>query len=134
MLLAHLTIAGVVEFALTAGVVAYLQRANLPVLRINRGAYRNVDDALAPSRRVGWRWALIGVGTMVVLTPIGLLASGTAFGEDVSEKSVWHRAPLDGYGFGSHPVVGYALSAAVGVVLLGGIAFGAQAVYTRTHR
>src|SRR4051794_40478446 len=35
MMIAHLAIAGVVEFALTAGVVAYLQRANLPLLRIN---------------------------------------------------------------------------------------------------
>jgi cobalt/nickel transport system permease protein len=134
MLLAHLTIAGVVEFALTAGVVGYLQRANLPVLRINRGAYRETDNRLAPSRRVGWRWALIGVGTMLVLTPIGLIASGTAFGEDASEKSVWHGAPLDGYGFGAHPVIGYVLSAAVGVALLGGVAFGAHAVYARTHR
>ncbi len=38
MLLAHLTVAGIVELALTAGVVAYLQRANLPLLRINHGA------------------------------------------------------------------------------------------------
>src|SRR4051812_45841392 len=38
MAIAHLTVAGAVEFALTAGVVAYLQRANLPLLRINRGA------------------------------------------------------------------------------------------------
>ncbi len=35
MALAHLTVAGFVEFALTVGVVAYLQRANLPLLRIN---------------------------------------------------------------------------------------------------
>ena len=37
MLLAHLLVAGVVEAALTAGVVAYLQRANPAVLRINPG-------------------------------------------------------------------------------------------------
>src|SRR5262249_39754884 len=35
MLLAHVVVAGVVELVLTVGVVAYLQRANLPVLRIN---------------------------------------------------------------------------------------------------
>ena len=35
MLLAHLTVAGLVEFAVTAGVIAYLQRANVPILRIN---------------------------------------------------------------------------------------------------
>jgi cobalt/nickel transport system permease protein len=134
MLLAHLTIAGVVEFALTAGVVGYLQRANLPVLRINRGAYRNADESLRSHRRVGRRWALIGVGTMVVLTPVGLIASGTAFGEDAAEKSVWHHAPLAGYSFGSYPVIGYVLSAAVAVLLLGALAFGAQAAYARAHR
>ena len=35
MALAHLTVAGTIEAVLTAGVIAYLQRANLPVLRIN---------------------------------------------------------------------------------------------------
>src|SRR5215831_9812791 len=44
MLLAHLTVAGAVEFALTAGVVAYLQRANLPILRINHHRDETGDD------------------------------------------------------------------------------------------
>ncbi len=35
MLFAHLTVAGFAEFAATAGVIAYLQRANLPILKIN---------------------------------------------------------------------------------------------------
>ena len=42
MLGAHLLVAGVVEFVLTVGVIAYLQRANLPILRIN---HRDVPDA-----------------------------------------------------------------------------------------
>src|SRR5581483_10960525 len=36
MLFAHLLVAGVVEAALTAGVITYLQRANRPVLQINQ--------------------------------------------------------------------------------------------------
>src|SRR5205814_3316289 len=44
MALAHLTIAGAVELALTAGVIAYLQRANLPLLRIN---HRGIADTCA---------------------------------------------------------------------------------------
>jgi cobalt/nickel transport system permease protein len=54
MALAHLTLAGGVEAALTAGVVAYLQRNNLPVLRINRGSHREErgggSPPAAPSR------------------------------------------------------------------------------------
>ena len=53
MVLAHLTVAGAVEFALTAGVIAYLQRANLPLLRINHadGARRRRRRS---RRRAGW--------------------------------------------------------------------------------
>ena len=35
MALAHLTVAGAAEAILTAGVVTYLQRANIPLLRVN---------------------------------------------------------------------------------------------------
>ena len=76
MALAHLTVAGGVEFALTAGVVAYLQRANLPLLRINHAAVPDTDAELGAVRRLGWRWALVGLGAMAVLTPLGLLAPG----------------------------------------------------------
>ena len=134
MALAHLTVAGIVEFVLTAGVIAYLQRANLPVLRINRGAAPPEAGPLGPRRRSGRRWALIGIGSMILLTPLGLIASGTAFGEDASESSVWHHALLDGYGFGSHPVVGYVLSAAVGAMLLATIVLGTHAAVTRARR
>ena len=87
MMLAHLLVAGVVEAALTIGVIAYLQRANLPVLRINHAAVPEDDMDLAPPRRLGWRWAWIGLGTMVLLTPLGLLAPGGAFGETRSVGS-----------------------------------------------
>ena len=56
-MLAHLTIAGVVE-ALTAGVFAYLQRANLPLLRLNHPASPITDAELTPPARSRWRWAL----------------------------------------------------------------------------
>jgi cobalt/nickel transport system permease protein len=143
MALAHLTVAGAVELALTAGVVAYLQRANLPVLRINRRAFREVEVGTGappePSRRPGWRWALISVGTMVVLTPLGLLAPGGAFGEDTPKDldlakyhldavpsglrhyaGFWHSALFDGYGFSrdTHPTLGYLVSAFVGLAAI----------------
>jgi len=139
MALAHLSVAGFVEFVVTAGVVAYLQRANVPLLRINhRDA--TVDPGNArPRAGVHWRWALIGLGAMVALTPLGLLAPGGAFGEgspgnlDLGKyglKAVpvglarwngfWRHAVLGGYGFGSgnHPVAGYLVSAVVGIAAI----------------
>jgi cobalt/nickel transport system permease protein len=139
MMLAHLTIAGLVELALTAGVVAYLQRANLPLLRVNHAAVPVHDDDLAPARPVGWRWALVGLGAMAVLTPLGLLAPGGAFGEDTPANldlrryhlgavpdglaryaGFWHHALFDGYGFSHdrHPALGYLVSAFVGIAAI----------------
>lgn len=139
MALAHLTIAGLVEFALTAGVIAYLQRANLPILRINHDAVPETEAELAPPDRLGWRWGLIGLGTMLVLTPLGLLAPGGAFGEDAPTDldlkryhldtvpgglrhyaGFWHNALFDGYDFSQdqHPTAGYLISAFVGVAVI----------------
>jgi cobalt/nickel transport system permease protein len=140
MALAHLTVAGGVEFVLTAGVIAYLQRANLPIMRINHGSVAETDAELAPTRTVGWRWALVGLGVMTVLTPLGLIAPGGAFGEDAPADlnlhkyglsvvpsglrryaGFWHNTFLNGYSFSSdkHPVIGYLISAAVGIVATG---------------
>ena len=149
MMLAHLVVAGPVEGALTAGVVAYLQRANLPVLRINHpGVPDGAPDADAEAvpagpaaRRSPWRWAVVGLAVMVVLTPLGLLAPGGAFGEDAPgqldlaryklsavPRGLAHyagrwRPGLDGYGFagGDHATAGYLLSAVVGVAAIAGI-------------
>jgi cobalt/nickel transport system permease protein len=140
MALAHLTIAGGVEFVLTAGVIAYLQRANLPIMRINHAAVAETDAELIPTRSIGWRWALVGLGAMVVLTPLGLVAPGTAFGEDAPNDlnlqkyglstvptglrhyaGFWHNALFDGYTFtdDKHPVAGYLVSAGLGTVIIG---------------
>ena len=140
MALAHLTIAGGVEFVLTAGVIAYLQRANLPIMRINHAAVAETDAELIPTRNIGWRWALVGLGAMVVLTPLGLVAPGTAFGEDAPNDlnlqkyglstvptglrhyaGFWHNALFDGYTFtdDKHPVAGYLVSAGLGTVIIG---------------
>ena len=134
MALAHLTVAGFVEFALTAGVVAYLQRANLPLLRINH-PHVPENGSPVPSRPLGWRWAFYGLATMLVLTPLGLLAPGGAFGEaapgdlDLARYHLtavpqglndytgwWSNTVLGGYGFadGSHERLGYLISALVG--------------------
>lgn len=87
MLLAHLVVAGVAEGVLSAAVLAYLQRANLPLLQVNHpGVPVDADAAAAEEgRRRKLRpgvMAAVAVAVMVVLTPLGLLAPGGAFGED----------------------------------------------------
>ena len=65
MLGAHLLVAGVVEFVLTAGVIAYLQRANLPMLRINHARDcrdRRRSRARRTQRRAVRRRSSIGLG------------------------------------------------------------------------
>ncbi len=139
MLFAHLLVAGVVEAALTAGVITYLQRANRPILQINQ-AITPDWEAEEPPQRLGWRWALYGLGVMAVLTPLGLLAPGGAFGEaapgDLDLRryhlaavpsglrryaGFWHNALFSGYDFShdAHPVAGYLVSAAVGMLVIG---------------
>jgi cobalt/nickel transport system permease protein len=143
MLLAHLTVAGTVEFVLTTGVIAYLQRANLPVLRINHRGVSEADDVDSP-RRLGWRWGAICLGVAALLTPLGLLATGGAFGEDAPENldlkkyhlqsipnglahyaGFWHHALFNGYDFNHdrHPALGYIVSAFVGMAVIALVVF-----------
>jgi cobalt/nickel transport system permease protein len=139
MLIAHLTVAGVAEFICSFGVVAYLQRANVPILRLNHPNVPVTDEELERKKPLSWKHALVFFGIMVALTPIGLLAPGGAFGEDspadldlaryhlsaapeglVKFSSFWSHTVLGGYGFesGDHPVIGYLISAIVGCALI----------------
>ena len=143
MLLAHLTLAGGVEFALTFGVVAYLQRANLPVLRINHDAVPETDaDLVSAPARVRWWWALLPIAVMGLATPLGLLYNSGAYGEDDPTADTakflhknhltaipvgldryanfWHHALFNGYDFShdKHPSVGYVVSAFFGAVVI----------------
>ena len=79
MMMAHLTIAGAAEFVVSAGVVAYLQNANPGLLEATAS-----NAAVAPSTAGGWlatRWLWAGVGLLMVVSPLGLLAAGIAWGE-----------------------------------------------------
>jgi len=141
MALAHLTVAGLVEFVLTVGIVAYLQRANLPLLRLNHPGVPDTDEGLVRGpARPAWRWGRAGMLAMVLLTPLGLLAPGGAFGEDppadlnlhtyhlsavpsglAHYSDFWRHTVLGGYGFasGRHADLGYWLSALLGVAAVG---------------
>jgi len=81
MMIGHLTFAGLAELVVTGGVVAYLQRSDSKLLKAtSRGGDAAAQEPLAP----GWRatrplWT--GLAILMVLTPLGLLAAGSAWGE-----------------------------------------------------
>ncbi len=146
MLLPHLTVAGLCEAILTAAVLSYLQRAdvqrlvpNHPGIPITAG-----DAAPRPSRLSPGKVALAVGIVLVILTPLGLLAPGGAFGEDAPgdldlgalglravpaglEKynGFWSHTLLGGYGFqsGDHANLAYILSAIVGIAVVMAVVF-----------
>ncbi len=82
MMLGHLTFAGLAELFVAGGVVAYLQRTN-PALLGQRSATGAKEDA-SPVAASGWKttrplW--IRLALLMLLTPLGILAAGTAWGE-----------------------------------------------------
>ncbi len=92
MVIPHALVASVVEGALTALVLAFLQRSNPAVLE---AAEKPGSVGQAGSfRKLRWLW--IGLGTLVILSPLGLLAPGTAWGE-------WGAKELTRMGFQSIP-------------------------------
>ena len=143
MMLAHLLVAGFVEAIITAGTVAYLQRANVPLLQVNHpGVPVSADDVEARAPRKVKPWWVAGgvVALMVALTPLGLLAPGGAFGEDAPEdlnlsslglssiptglnkwNGFWHSALFPDYSVSgsSNQVFGYLVSAVVGIAVVG---------------
>jgi cobalt/nickel transport system permease protein len=92
MMLGHLAIAGVAEAFVSGGVVAFLQRSDAAALRGTR-PIAPVLAAPAPTvqlSRLRPLWAALAL--LLVLTPLGILAAGTAWGEwmasDYSNPSV----------------------------------------------
>lgn len=158
MMLAHLTVAGLAEAALTGGVIAYLQRANLPLLRTNHPNVP-VEQADVRARRTGRlkpaQLAVAAVVLMALLTPVGLLAPGGAFGENSPDSldlkrthlsavpsglqrynGFWHHAMFSGYDFSNdaHPALGYLLSALVGIAVIAIGVFGVSWLAVRLSR
>jgi cobalt/nickel transport system permease protein len=146
MALPHLTVAGVVEAIMTAGILAYLQRTDIARLsRSHPGVpLTDAERAIRPSRLSPARVTLALMAAMVVLTPLGLLAPGGAFGEDAPHdlklgelglgsvptgldryNGFWSHTLLNGYGFGSgdHASVAYVVSALIGILAVGAVIF-----------
>ena len=85
MLIGHLTIAGIAEAVATGGIIAYLQKADIGLLkftapnaRMTETATTEVGREAMPKRRRG---LVVGLIVLALLSPLGLLAAGTAWGE-----------------------------------------------------
>jgi cobalt/nickel transport system permease protein len=136
MLIPHMLVASVVEGAVTALIVAYLQRSNLPILALSEPQAVPAGVRGRVSTRVLW----LMMAVLAMLTPIGLLAGGTAWGEWAPEEleslglgfipqglqqlsNTW-ASPIPDYEVpGIGPVPGYILSAVLGIVLVAGVIF-----------
>ncbi len=85
MMIGHLTLAGLAECIISAGVIAYLQRADPALLRLTAPDAPDVDVPLQPvSGEVSWatvRKLWLGLALLLILTPLGILAAGSAWGE-----------------------------------------------------
>lgn len=137
MLIGHLTIAGFAEATLSAGIVRYLQNSE-PTLLLQRSG----------DSPVGLQPLWVALGILIVVSPLGLLAAGTAWGEWGTEAlaaklpagipaglervaSLWN-APVPDYApsFLRSAHLGYVVSGGLGCLLT----VGCIALLLRVHR
>ena len=122
MAVEHLLFFGPVEAVVTMGIVAVLSRQDAALL-----------DMKPAAKMLRWLWA--GLAGLVLLTPIGVLAPGTAWGEWSAAQlkrtldyvpagfgrlgGLW-TASVPGYAprFIANPLVGYLVAAGLGAALV----------------
>ncbi len=133
MLIPHMLVASVIEGGITALIVLYLQRFNAQVL--GGGTQTGLSGSGVTMQKLRWLW--VGLAVMVVASPLGLLAPGTAWGEWGVEKlaklgmqsipaglvklsGLW-GAPMADYDLPAlgNANLGYILSAVLGIILVG---------------
>ena len=133
MVIPHMLVASVVEGVLTALVVAYLQRSNIEILGSSKKA--TLVTQAGNFRKI--RGALVALAVLIVASPLGLLAPGTAWGEwgtqelsrmglqtipsGLEKLSTLWGAPLSGYDLPAlgNTNLGYVLSAITGIAVTG---------------
>jgi cobalt/nickel transport system permease protein len=123
MMIGHLTIAGLAEMVVSAGVLAYLQRSEPSLLK--RTAPGPLESGVASANlRPLW----LALAALLILTPLGILATGSAWGESrpvptpggLRALSSFWTAPMPQYAppFLKSPAFGYMLSAMTGTGLI----------------
>jgi cobalt/nickel transport system permease protein len=130
MVIPHLLVASMVEGLVTALVLAYLQRTNREL--VEASLTPNAPSAGGSSARLRILWVALAV--LAFITPVGLLAPGTAWGEWGAEEltslglsfipkgleqlgSLW-SAPIPDYDIPAlgNANLGYIISAVVGIL------------------
>jgi cobalt/nickel transport system permease protein len=84
MMIGHLTIAGFAELVVSAGAVAFLQKSQPSLLQLRvksaarpEGGLRATAGAVSRTLRPLW----LSFGLLLIMTPLGILATGSAWGE-----------------------------------------------------
>jgi cobalt/nickel transport system permease protein len=135
MVIPHLLVAAVIEGMVTTLVLVYLQRSNPAVLEMaDKPGLASAASAASGPAKLGWLW--IGLIALVIASPVGLLAPGTAWGEwgthelsslglafipqGMAKLSTLWGAPLAGYDLPAlgNVNLGYILSASVGMLVV----------------
>ncbi len=116
MLIPHLLVAGFVEGIFTLGVLSFVEKT---------------DSSLIKSKKINSLYYFLGI--LAILTPLGLLAQGTAWGEwgieEIKEKLGYIPLGMEkGVSFNSlmpdytllnfSEITGYLISAIVGIILI----------------
>jgi cobalt/nickel transport system permease protein len=82
MMIGHLTLAGLAEAVISAGIVTYLQQADVGLMRGVVSVTQTPAPIIADARGAGSQGRLWWVVALLMLcTPLGILAAGTAWGE-----------------------------------------------------
>ena len=81
MMIGHLTIAGMAEMAISGGLVAWLRHSNVALLRTTAPGVAETGMPLPPIGLEARRMLWIGLAVMMIATPLGMLATGAAWGE-----------------------------------------------------
>jgi cobalt/nickel transport system permease protein len=81
MMIGHLGIAGIAEGVICGGLLSWLQRAEPDLLRATAPVATAKAGANSRPNRLSLRKLLVLLGVLMVLAPVGQLASGTAWGE-----------------------------------------------------
>jgi cobalt/nickel transport system permease protein len=137
MVIPHALIASVAEAILTVMVIVYLRRSNPAILESAEKPGRIVE----PSGTGKFRKLWVALLVLAVISPLGLLAPGTAWGEWGTEElakmgfkaipegiarlsGIW-GAPLQGYNLPAlgNSNLGYILSAFVGILVVSVVAW-----------